>query len=1118
MDKFGDHLPKTSGTGERSFSASLDARLPSGMVTFLLTDVEGSARLWEAAEDVAPAAIARHYELLDAAITLHGGVRPVEQGEGDSVVGAFAKASEALSAALDIQRAFAEEHWPGGRTLRVRVALHTGEANLREEGNYFGPTIIRCARLRQITHGGQTLLSGVTHDLVAEYAPDGVTFRDLGTHRLKDLGRPERVWQMCHPDLEIDFPPIRSLDVIPNNLPLQLTSFVGRATELDELRRVLESWRLVTLTGSGGCGKTRLALQVAAELVDQCADGAWWVDLSAVNHRDRVASAVARVLGLREEEGRPLIDTLAKQLAPLELLLVLDNCEHLLDACAPIVESLLRAAPRLRMVATSREPLGAPGEQVWRVPSLDEETAARLFVERASQVRPGFAPGPSEKETVREICHRLDGIPLPIELAASRVRMMHPARIAAALDDRFRLLTGGGRTAIPRQQTLEASVAWSYDLLDDYERALLRRLSVFAGGFTLEAAEHVCGTDPLDEYAVLDLLTRLVDKSLVQVEHIAADEDRYRLLETIRIYAGQRLIEAGEADATRDRHATFFLEMVERAEPELAVADGPVWLSRLERDHANLRAALDWMDATRAHGPFLRLVTALTLFWEMRGHLAEGGRWFARALAHDDGPSSVRARALWGATHVAMYGDDFETAARRGPEALAMAEVAEDEWATARALNVLGYMQLFTDPESARAGLERSIELGRKIGDNWAVADGLKMITVAWLMQENHSEILRTAEELRRVAADLDNKFFLAWYHCVLGWTAVRRGELKAARQELHTSLSYCREVGEPVTAGVASFLLAEAELLTGNYQEGEEQLQTFLSRAGATGGATAVPFAYLALGTIWLARGELERARNLLKPLVEQMRAFDLPLFVSWGLCVVGAGLLTAGEYRLASSALQEATDQAGRLNNQWLLALAKFHAGQLARRRDDSHTAEDLHHEALAHRLQEGFNPGLADSLEALATIAADHESFAEAARLFGAASALRRALRLARWPVEEAEYDAKISQTRGALGDSAFEAAWAEGEQLGVEEAAGYATRARGERKRPSLGWESLTPTEVQVVKLLSKGLTNPQIGERLFISRGTVKTHLAHVFSKLGVTSRAELAAEATRHGV
>jgi predicted ATPase/class 3 adenylate cyclase len=506
-----------------------EVQLPTGTVTFLLTDVEGSTPMWEADRDAAASAIAHHYELLDAAIALRGGVRPVEQGEGDSVVAVFPRASDALAAALDIQRALAEEVWLGDHPLRVRMALHTGEAQLRRErvprpgggdleGNYSGPAIIRCARLRSIAHGGQVVVSDSVHDLLIDNPADGVTWRDLGQHRLKGLERAERVWQLCHPDLAVDFPALRSVDVSRSNLPAEVTTFVGRDAEVRDVRDALQRQRVVTLTGSGGCGKTRLALQVAALETENFAGGVRWIELAPLSDSALVPLALASGLGHRDDHGRPWTETLPEQLGDLDLLAVLDNCEQVLDSTAAFVTELLQLLPRLRIIATSREPLGIPGEISWRVPSLDADTAMSLFVERARQARAAFDPDAEELAAITRICTRLDSLPLAIELAAARVRMMQPARIAEALDDRFRLLTGGGRTVMPRQQTLEASVAWSHELLDDQERAVLRRLSVFSGGFTLEAAEAVCGDDLVDSYAVLELVTRLVDKSLVQVD------------------------------------------------------------------------------------------------------------------------------------------------------------------------------------------------------------------------------------------------------------------------------------------------------------------------------------------------------------------------------------------------------------------------------------------------------------------------------------------------------------------------------------------------------------------------------------------------------------------------
>lgn len=1028
------------------------SRLPSGVVTFLLSDVEGSTRLWEGDEGTMGAAIARHYELLDAAITLHGGVRPVEQGGGDSVVGVFAQPSDAIAAALHAQRTFAHEPWPGGQVLRIRIALHTGEAQLRGNDYYVGRTVIRCARLRAVAHGGQTVLSGATRDLVADRLPDDADLRDLGSHRLKDLGAPERVWQLCHPDLADEFPPLRSLNAFANNLPTQLTSFVGRDAELAELRTVLEADRLVTLTGAGGSGKTRLAVHAAADVADRHPDGVRWVELAPVSSPDAVPYAVARTFGFVEEEDRPPTQTLCEQLAASDALVVLDNAEHVLEPRAQLTQALLGAAPKLRILVTSREPLGVPGELTWRVPSLNDAAATRLFSERASRVRPGFQAEGSEGAAVAQICRRLDGLPLAIELAAARVRMMPPARIAAALDDRFRLLTGGSRTVLPHQQTLETSVAWSHDLLDDSERALLRRLSVFAGGFTLDAAEHVCTGDVVDRYAVLDLLTHLVDKSLVQAD-VDDPEGRYRLLETIRFFAGARLAESGESDRIRERHRDFFLALAERAEPELVKADGLAWLDRLQRDWDNLSAAADWCESTAAHGPFLRLVTALTLFFELRSHLAAGGRWFARALSHDDGPSALRARALWGASHVALYGGDMEALGRYAPAALAMAEEIGDEAATCRALNTNGLaaMWLGHEVEGGRAAMVRSAALGRKLKDNWALCDGLKLTTVSWMIQDDFEGLSPVLAEFKAVSEALGNRFFMAWYYTTVGWAAMHQGDFTLAEQEMELALAEDKELGGAATSGFVVAQLGEIEAQTGRYDAAESRLVPFLEKAAATGDFLGAPWGVPALARLLIGREAPADARDMIAGFVDLLRPLGMPINVSEGLNVLGAAHLALGNEAAAAEALAAAKAEAESISNPWLGAQAIYLLGELARRRGGLDEAEGLHHDALAMRASRGLRPGVAESLEALAALAVQHDSYAEAARLFGAASTLRDQMGLARWPVQMASYDSDVNDTRKALGEDAFAAAWAEGAALTVDAAVAYAGRAHGERRR-------------------------------------------------------------------
>ncbi len=526
--------------------------LPTGTVTLLLADVEGSTRLWETQPDDMAAAVARLDQTVTTAVARHEGVRPVEQGEGDSFVIAFGRASDAVGCALDLQRAPLAP-------IRLRIGIHTGEVRLRDEGNYVGPTINRTARLRDLAHGGQTVLSGTTDDLVAESLPADTWLTDLGTHPLRDLARPQRVVQLCHPGLRNEFPPLRAQSSdATNNLPVQLTSFVGRQAEIDSLRARLAGSRLVTLTGAGGVGKTRLAVQVAAALADQFSGGVWYVDLAPITAAEVVPVTVARALGLPDQPGRSTMDTLQRFTRDRQLLIVLDNCEHLLDACATVLAALLVSAPRMTVLATSREPVNITGEVTWQVPSLSlADDAVELFAERARLARPDFAITADNGAAVTEICRRLDGMPLAIELAAARVRALSLTEIVDSLHDRFRLLTGGSRTAVRRQQTLRASVDWSHALLTETERILFRRLSVFNGGFDLHAAQSVCGEVDIERYQVLDQLTLLVDKSLVVADE-GSGRTRYRLLETVRQYALEKLGESGEADIVRSRHCEHY--------------------------------------------------------------------------------------------------------------------------------------------------------------------------------------------------------------------------------------------------------------------------------------------------------------------------------------------------------------------------------------------------------------------------------------------------------------------------------------------------------------------------------------------------------------------------------
>ena len=589
--------------GERRVKKGVGvAEFPSGTVTFFFTDIEGSTRLWQEHPEAMKAALARHDEIVRDAIEGRGG--SVVKTTGDGFHAAFAAAHDAIDAAVAGQLALAREPWDVTGPLRVRMGIHTGPAELRD-GDYYGTAVNRAARLMSVAHGGQIVMSGAVEQLSRDSLPAVVTLADLGEHRLRDLGQPEHVFQVLHPELPAEFPALRSVETYPSNLPQQLTTFVGRDQELVEIAEVLDEARVVTLIGVGGVGKTRLALQVAAELLPRFGAGAWLCELGPLSDASGVADLVAVTLSVQPRPGETVTESIVGVLRDRQLLLVLDNCEHLVAPAARLVDAIVRACPGVRVLATSREGLGVAGERLMVVRSLAvpeddagvdglvECDAVRLFVDRAADARHGFGVTGENVSAIAQICRRLDGIPLAIELAAARTRMMSPPDIARRLDERFRFLTGGNRTAVERHQTLRAAVDWSYALLDPDEQVLLDRLGVFAGGFTLDAAEAVAG-DIESGGDVLDRLGQLVDKSLVVAEEDRGGASGYRLLETIRQYALEHLDATGVSDVVRRRHAEHYLTVARDAEAGLWTSTEGESLRTVDREMANLRAAFDW--------------------------------------------------------------------------------------------------------------------------------------------------------------------------------------------------------------------------------------------------------------------------------------------------------------------------------------------------------------------------------------------------------------------------------------------------------------------------------------------------------------------------------------------
>jgi predicted ATPase/DNA-binding CsgD family transcriptional regulator len=1075
------------------------ADAPVGTVTFLLADVDRPG----SRDGDGPCGV------IGTAVATHGGVPLDGSGAGEGMAAVFASASDAVAAALEVLRALATDPVPEERVVRVRMGIHTGEARSTGARAYRGMALHRAARLRDVAHGGQAVLSSVTASIVADALPAGSWLVDLGTHRLRDLSRPERVFELRHADLADEFPPLRSLDVLANNLPVQVTSFVGRRRELAVVDELVGRGRLVTLTGSGGCGKTRLAVQAAAGLADRWRDGVWWVDLGPVTDPARVAEvAAATIKVMVEPVGEPL-RALTVQLRDRQLLVCLDNCEHLLDAGAELVDALLRSCPRVSVLATSREPLGVAGETVWRVPSMVEDEAMCLFGERANQARPGFAIDDLNRDAVRTVCQRLDGIPLAVELAAAWVRALTPAQITVGLDDRFRLLAGGPRGVTARQQTLAASVDWSYDLLDEPDRTLLRRLAVFAGGFTIDAASAACAAPGGQD--VLVALGRLVDKSLVLVDE-GEGQVHYRLLETIRQYAHDRLREAGEVAATRDRHLGFFLDLAEAAEPQLEDVDQDHWRAMLEAEHDNLRAALDWGLSSPDPERGRRLAAALTRVWMLHGHAHEGIGHVKRAidLAPDD-RTRLQGRLLLGAGQLAAAAGDFELMAEAVRQGLDVAAATGDARTRARCLTVQAYIHMYLDPANARRLCVDARRYAEADGDEPAVDVSLVLEALALTNCDRHEDarpILDAAVERCRSGGD---RLLLAFALSGQLYRALLTGDLLEARRLGTEALGLARPLGDHFNASTSNYAWVIG--VGGDIDAGLQLMEPVVRSAEAADHAAPAPSMAVTLGKLHLWRGDLDSARYWF----ERATRHGEPLVDNWFVARALPGLAAVhrrlGEPDVANEQLERATALAGKLDVPHALAEALDETAVLVAA-DDPDRAEDLHHQALAIRLRHGLRTSYVDSLDALARHAARAESFAEAVRLHAASEAGRKLLGCPRPPVDGPDHRAAVADLHSLLGAESFVSAWSEGAALTLDDAVAYARRARGSRARPSVGWASLTPTEIEVVGLTVDGLTNPEIAARLFMSRNTVKTHLSHVYAKLGVSNRTELAAAAT----
>ncbi len=898
---------------------------------------------------------------------------------------------------------------------------------------------------------------------------------------------------------------------------------MGRGKELAEFGGLLERSRLLTLTGAPGIGKSRLALEGASGLTGRYRDGSRIVELAAVSDPALIPRAMASVLSVQEVPGRTLADAILAHLGKRQLLLLLDNCEHLVSACANLVASLLNGCPQLSIVVTSREPLAITGEHVWQVPPLavpdldDALTpealldcgAGRMFVERASAVQLGFDLSAEHARPVADIVWRLDGIPLAIELAAARVEMLTPAEIAAGLDHRFDLLTRGSRSDLPRHQTLQAALDWSHDLLGASERALLRRLSVFTGGFCLDACEGICaGGEVGDEEEVFHLLARLVAKSLVLAD-TANSRGRYRLLETIRAYAGDRLEQSGEAGSSREAHARFYLALAERAEPELTGPSQTEWFERLDTEHDNLRSALKW---SLFHGQTewaLRLAGVLILFWRVRCHFSEGRDLLEAVLSASDGEApGLRAKALWGAGFLTFMAGDPERAAPVLEESLSGFRELGDVQGSARALLILANTKQCLKDPSVLSLLEESAAQARGVGDPWCLAHALAVAGLEYARRGELPAARPLFEECLAVAREAEDKQGLRIGLIGLGSVALGQGDYRTAESALAEAVAMTGELGEQYGEGIALRDLGQVALGRGDYGRARELLDQALTRLEELGEPSAVLGPLLLLARVAHAEGDRPQARLLFDKALASAGGAPPVVALPW----MGELAAEDGDPSTARRLFEEARERAGAQGDNASLPQALHGLGHLARVAGDVTRAAALHSEALELQRQMGDAPRIAASLEAVGGLAAAGDRHQHAARLLGAAKALRDRGGYARAPWEASRYEADVAAVRRALSAEELEVAFVQGAELSIEEAVAQASKGRGRRGRPTSGWPSLTETEERVAALVAEGLTNPEIAERLFITPGTVKVHVSHIFTKLGMTGRRQLARE------
>jgi predicted ATPase/class 3 adenylate cyclase/DNA-binding CsgD family transcriptional regulator len=1039
---------------------------PTGTVTFLFTDIENSTRLAREHPETWEHARARHHAILRNAIESSNGF--VFQVIGDAFCAAFHKAADALKAAVKSQQDLQNEPWREV-TIYARMGMHTGEAE--NEGNeYRGYTTLSLVqRVMSAGHGGQILISSATENLLREQLPAHVSLRDMGAQKFAGMPSAMRLFQVVTPDLPREFPPLRTQENLPNNLPIQLTSFIGREKELEDVKRLLQNTRILTLIGPGGTGKTRLSIQAAGELLDQYPDGAWFVELAPILDPQLIQRTTAMALGLRDEPQRPVIDMLCDFLREKKMLIILDNCEHLVDACARMVDQILHATADIRILASSREALGIGGEVTYRVPSLqfpdlahlppigvlNQYEAIRLFIDRATAAVPTFAVTNDNVPALAQVCFHLDGIPLALELAAAKIRVLSLEQIAKRLDDRFRLLIGGSRTVLERHQTLRAAIDWSYNLLTQAEQALFQRLAVFVGGWTLDAAESVCDGGGINSEDVLNLLEQLVNKSLVLTEE-AGREVRYHMLETIRQYAHEKLLAAQGIEAVRDKHLAYFVKLVEQAEPELYRSNQVFWLNKLDDELDNFRLALDWALSTDVEAG-LWIAAIPWRFWDTRGYIQQLEDWLRQLLERHTIADALHAQSIAIYSYCHYRQGDFSEASRLAESSLQMSTALSNRQLEAFCLSLLGMITLQQgNPGKGTPLLEQGLAMYRVLGDKIGQANALE-----WLAYNaNNSErAMAFTKETLELFRELDNLNGIAVCLNMLSETALGSGDFSSPAAWLEESLSISRQLGNRTTEGYALHSSGCLAYWQGNYQQANSFFREESLLAEKTGDQFQNFWAHVNMGYSALRQGEIQLAREMFEKSIRTAQKADIT-----------TSLVFAVE------------------------GLASLNVNQLQPER---------------------------------------------AIRLFAWADTMRKTSGHPRPSVEQRSVERDLAAIRSKLDDAVFAKLSEAGQAMTAEQAIALAlepseeimeikiqypaenifpTTLPSQRELEKQKYGGLTARERDVAAQIAQGKSNQTIAADLFLSLKTVEAHVTRILSKLGFTSRAQIAAWAVARGL